>query len=61
MVKTENRRFLKDYFPWVVLILTYIVVVAVFARFGKHYLNEDVSNDMVLAKLVKDEGGLFGL
>ena len=61
MSETRYGRFLKNYFPWVVLILTYIVVVAVFARFGKHYLNADVSSEMVLAKLVKDEGGLFGL
>lgn len=46
-------------FPWVWLVVAYILVFLVFGLVGRTYIDSDMASEMVLADLLNKEGGLL--
>lgn len=45
--------------PYLVLIAAYLMSVGLFALYGEHNLDSDMSSEMVLAEVLNEEGALF--
>ena len=51
--------FLKRGLPYLVLLAAYLMSVGIFALYGEHNLDSDMSSEMILASILNEEGGLF--
>lgn len=53
------KKNLRRALPWAVLALCYLFTVGVFALYGAHNIDSDMSGEMVLAQLLNEEGGFL--
>lgn len=58
--KKGGARFFQV-FPWVWLIAAYCITFAVLALYGRPYIDSDMASEMVLANLLKEEGGILSV
>ncbi len=55
----ENRFSIKRILPWLVLACSIALSVGIFALYGQHNLDSDMSSELVLAQLLNEEGSFL--
>lgn len=58
-MKDERINAARRVLPYMVLIAAYLMSVGLFALYGQHNLDSDMSSEMVLAQVLNEEGSLF--
>lgn len=56
-----KKRVLKHALPWMALIAAYAVSLTFYGLYGMHNLDADISSEMILARILNEEGSLTTL